>query len=88
MTTSTIEISRARAEFGKLQERVRSENVLIVTNRGEGAFAVMDLEYMEAMLETIEIMSNPEAYKMLQQSLEDIREGRVIDQDDLENELL
>ena len=36
----------------------------------------------------LEVLADPEAMQMLQDSLADIRHGRVFDQDDVERELL
>ena len=43
---------------------------------------------MEDNMETMEILSDPEAIAMLQASVDDIEHGRLIDQEDIERELL
>lgn len=85
---STMEITEARSQFGKLQKRVQDERVIYVTKHGKEAFAVVDVEYLQIILETIEIVSDPESYRMFTESIEDIKNGRVIDHDDLKRELL
>lgn len=83
-----MEITEARSQFGKLQKRVQDERVIYVTKHGKEAFAVVDVEYLQIILETIEIVSDPESYRMFTESIEDIKNGRVIDHDDLKRELL
>lgn len=83
-----MEITEARNQFGQLQQRVRQEQIIYVTKRGKDAFAVVDVDYLQAVLETIEIMTDPESRKAFMDSLEDIRSGRVIDHEDVKKELL
>lgn len=85
---SSIEISEARGQLGHLGERVRDEQVIYVTKRGKEAFAVVDVEYLQAILETIEIVSDPESYKLFMASLEDIKNGRVIEHEQVKKDLL
>lgn len=87
MSETTLDISEARKQFNSLDERLSSENVITVTRHGKGAFFVVNLEYFSAMLETIEIMSDPESLQAFLESLEDIKEGRLHNQDDVVNEL-
>jgi len=42
---------------------------------------------MQAVLETLEILNDPKALLMLQQSLEDIQAGRIFDHEDVKKEL-
>ena len=88
MTTGTLDITEARREFNRLDERLREEQVIYITRHNQSAFAIVDLEFLTTVLETIEIMSDPESYEIFQQSIEDIRNGRVHDHDDVKRELL
>ena len=87
MSGTTIDISEARKQLNSLDRRLDSEHLIYVTRHGKKAFAVVNLEYLRTMLETIDILSDPEAVQMLQQSLADIREGRLHDHDDVQEEL-
>ncbi|MDE2097197.1 MAG: type II toxin-antitoxin system prevent-host-death family antitoxin [Patescibacteria group bacterium] len=84
MSTATLEMSEARREFARLPERLREQQVIWITRHNKRAFAIVDMELMETVLETLEILRDPDALKMLQNSLVDIQEGRLIDHDDLE----
>lgn len=59
----------------------------MVTRHIKKAFALVNLDYLSAVVETIEILNDPEAMRMLQESIEDIRAGRLHDHDDVEKEL-
>ena len=86
MTATTLDISDARKELSHLADRLRDERVIRVTRHGKDAFAVVDLEYLEAVMETVEILSDPDAFRLFQQSIDDINNGRVIDHEELREE--
>jgi prevent-host-death family protein len=88
MDNATLDITEARSQFNRLDERLKDEQVIQVTRHNKPVFAVVDLEYLRAVLETIEIMSDPESYKMFQKGLEDIKHGRVVDHDEAKRELM
>ncbi len=85
---ATLDISEARKQFSKLDERLKAEQLIWVTRHNKKAFAVVDLELMEAVLETMEILQDPKALRMLQESLADVQAGRLHDHEDVERELL
>lgn len=87
MPGNTLDISEARKQLNSIDERLKDERVIVITRHGKQVFAVVDLEYLSAVKETIEILSDPEAMQMLQQSIADIRAGRLHDHDDVEKEL-
>lgn len=84
---ATIDISEARKQFNSLDKRLSTDPILYVTRHNKQAFVIVDVECMSAMLETLEIMSDPDSYRMFQQSLEDIRQGRVHDHEEVKREL-
>lgn len=88
MTTKSIDISEARSQFSQLDERLKRERVIRVTRHKKDAFAIVDVEYLEALLETVEILSDPESMTLLAQSIADIQEGRLHDHEDVKRELL
>jgi len=85
---TTLDISEARKLFSKLDKRLKEEQLIWVTRHNKKAFAVVDMELMEAVLETLEILKDPNALRMLQESLADIRAGRLYDHEDIEREML
>lgn len=87
MSGVTLDISEARKQLNSIDARLKDERVIYVARHSKRAFAVVDLEYLSAVMETIEILSDPEAMRMLAQSIQDIRAGRLHDHDDVEKEL-
>lgn len=88
MSTVTLDITEARKQFTKLDERLRKDRVIWVMRRNKRAFAVVDTDLLQTVLETIEILSDPDACDMLQRGLQDLRAGRLLDHDDVKRELL
>lgn len=87
MPDGTLDITEARAQLNRLDERLADERIIYVTRHNKQVFAMVDIEFLQTTLETIEIMSDPESFKLFQQSLEDIKQGRVHDHDDVKREL-
>lgn len=88
METSTLDISEARRDFTNLDKRLRENRVIWITRRNKRAFAVVDTDLLQTVLETIEILSDPDALTMLQEGLRDIQAGRLHDHEDVKSELL
>ena len=88
MNTGTLDITEARRQFNKLGERLRDEQVIYITRHNKRAFAVVDIEFLSSVLETIEILTDPESHRMFMESLEDIKMGRLHDHEDVKRELL
>lgn len=88
MSTATLDISEARRQINKLDERLRDDHVIHITRHNKKAFAVVDVDYLQTILETFEIMSDPDSLSAFMRSLDDIREGRLHDHDDVRQELL
>ena len=88
MKIAYLDISEARKQIGKLDERVREGGVIFVTRRHKKAFAVVGIDLMEAVFETLEILNDPDTLKMLQESLEDIKAGRLFDHEDVKKECI
>jgi prevent-host-death family protein len=83
----TLDISEARKRFNTLDRELKDRPVIYVTRHNRGAFAVVDIEYLETVMETMEVLGDPEAMQMLNESLQAIERGELIDQDDVEKEL-
>ncbi len=55
---TTFSVTQAQAQLPKL---VRSKNTIAVSRHGENVAFIVPREKMEALLETIEILSDPKA---------------------------
>jgi len=70
-------ITEARKKFMKLPEQSAEDQVLAVTRRNKEVMAVMTWELYEGLLETIEVLSDPDLMIHLKESLEDVNSGKV-----------
>ena len=86
--SNVLDISEARKRFNTLDKEFGTEPIIYIKRHGKDVFAVVNTEYLETVMETMEILSDPKAAAMLQASIDDIEQGRLIDQEDIESELL
>lgn len=61
--------------------------VVRVTHRGKPSLAVMSAQLYDTIVETLEVMSDPEAVEALRGSLADIEAGRVHSLDEVARRL-
>ena len=85
---AALDISEARKRFNNLDRDLEERPVIYITRHNTQAFAVVNLEFIETIIETLDVMADPAAMEMLNQSLAEIGEGRLIDQEDVERDLL
>ena len=72
-----IPITEARNKFMKLPGQVGKDQIIAVTRRNKEVMAVMSWELYEGLLETLEILSDPEMIKHLRTAIEDVKAGRT-----------
>lgn len=84
-----VPVSQARARLTQLaNEFVDSQETVTITSRGKPVLAMIGYERYESIMETLEIMSDPELMEQLRDSLEEARRGEVIDIAEVERELI
>jgi prevent-host-death family protein len=72
-----IPITEARNKFMKLPDEAAKHDVLAVTRRNKEVMAVLSWELYEGLLETLEVLSDPDLMKHLKKGLKDIEAGKV-----------
>lgn len=70
-------ITEARNKFMKLLDQAAKDQILAVTRRNKEVMAVMSWELYEGLLETIEVLSDPELIKHLRTAIDDVNAGRT-----------
>jgi len=70
-------ITEARNKFMKLPDQAVKDQILAVTRRNKEVMAVMSWELYEGLLETLEVLSDPELMKHLRKGMEDVKAGRT-----------
>jgi len=72
-----IPITEARKKFMKLPDQAAKDQILAVTRRNKEVMAVMSWETYEGLLETLEVLSDPQLMKHLKKGIEDVKAGRT-----------
>jgi prevent-host-death family protein len=73
-------ISEARKILLDLPEKLArgSERAIRITRRGRPVLAVMPWELYESIVETLEVLGDPDMVSALRDSLDDLKPGRVV----------
>ncbi|MFW6313928.1 MAG: type II toxin-antitoxin system Phd/YefM family antitoxin [Spirochaetota bacterium] len=80
-------VSETRLNLTSLQNELNVDDVIAVTRRGEPEMALMRWELYEGLVSTLEALSDRELMDQLRASLEDVKDGRLVTLDALEQEL-
>jgi PHD/YefM family antitoxin component YafN of YafNO toxin-antitoxin module len=81
--TEEITMVDARSGLTKLPERLEAHPATVaVTRRGKPVLAIMTWEDYEAILETLEVLSDDESVEQLRSSIREIKEGLAIPWDE------
>jgi PHD/YefM family antitoxin component YafN of YafNO toxin-antitoxin module len=88
MKSDALDISEVRRDFARLDQRLRTKRIIWVTRDSKKAFALVDSELMESVMETLEILNDPKALRLLERSFDDIQHGRLHDHEEIKKELL
>ena len=60
-----------------LPDRTAKDQIIAVTRRNKEVLAVMSWELYEGLLETLEVLSDPELMQQLRTAVEDVKAGRT-----------
>ena len=82
---SEMTVTEIRQGLTAIHQRIRKnpKSVVQVTYRGKSSVVVMSAALYDTIVETLEVMSDPEAVEALRGSLADIEAGRVHSQDEV-----
>ena len=74
-----LALMEAREKFSGLNRELqaRPETVVRITHRGKPALALLSAELYDSLIETLDVLSDPETAEALRKSLSDIQGGRV-----------
>ena len=74
-----LPITEARDELTLLPDRLsETHETITVTRRGKPVLAILSWDEYEALVETLEIMSDEELVQSLRQGMKDIAQGNTI----------
>ncbi len=83
-----ISITEAREVLTRLPQRLAEGNQAIaLTRRGKPVMALMSWDLYQSIIETLEIMGDPDLMSALRQSIKEADEGKVIPWETVKAEL-
>jgi prevent-host-death family protein len=83
MYPNVMPLTEAKKELLELtREAMRLGKVFTLTKHGKPAVVLMDAREYESIVETLEILSDPEEVKGIKEGKKDIEAGRWIDLDE------
>jgi len=87
--TQTMTVTDAKARLSELVAAVATTpDHIEITRNGEPAAVLISTEELDALRETIAILSDPEAVAQIRESEADIAAGRLSDVEDLHEAML
>lgn len=72
-----LNITEARKAFMKLSDKTEGTQIIAVTKRNKEVMAVMSWDLYEGLLETMEILGDPELMGDIKQGMEEIESGKT-----------
>ena len=85
---TVLSITEAREQLTRLPDQLaRSHETVAITRRNQPVLAVLAWDLYEAIMETLDVMGQPEMMAALRTSAQDIAAGRTISLDDISREL-
>ncbi len=84
-----LTISEARRGLLDLPEKLARvpERAVGITRRGRPVLAIMPWEFYESIVETLDVLSDPEMASALRESLEDLKRGRLVGHEEAKKRL-
>ena len=72
-----LSMTEARKAFRKLSDKTEGNHVIAVTKRNKEVMAVMSWDLYEGLLETMEILGDPELMGDIKQGMAEIKSGKT-----------
>jgi len=85
----TLPLAEIKAHLSEIVDRVEHEHDRVVlTRNGRPAAIIMSPEDLEALEDTLELLSDPKALREIRKAREEVARGRVVTADDLRSKYL
>ena len=72
-----LSITEARNKFMKLADETADNQIIAVTRRNKEVMALMSWELYEGLLETLEVLADPDLMKDIRKGMAQIKSGRT-----------
>jgi antitoxin YefM len=85
---TTVTLSHAKAQLAKLLSDVeRLGEEVIITRSGRPIGILLSLEEYEGLIETLEILADPDLSQSVRNGLDDVETGKILTHEEVWNEL-
>ena len=86
--TKEMTIVEARTRLTQLSDELQGgrDSAITVTRRGRPVMALMSYDLYDSIMETLEVMSDPELMAQLRQSIREAESGQLIAWEDIKTE--
>ena len=74
-------ISEARKKFNTIDDDLKIHKVIFVKRHNNEVFCLVDLEFWEVIEKTLDILGDRDSMVMLAEAIQDILNGRVVEQE-------
>ncbi len=75
--TNTLSLKELRPELPKVIEQIDSKlDRYVITKRGKPVVVMLSIDDYESLMETLDILADPETMKRIRKSEEDIKKGK------------
>ena len=87
--TETLSLAHIKAHLSEVVDRVEHQHDRVVlTRNGRPAAVLVSPEDIEALEDTLDLLSDPQALAQISQARDEISEGRVVDAEALRAKFL
>ncbi len=84
MTDTTLPLAEIKAKLSEVVDRVENRHERItLTRNGRPAAVLISPDDLDALEDTLEILSNPDAMREIKQAREEIERGETVSADEL-----
>ena len=85
----TLPLAEIKAHLSEIVDRVEQEHDRVVlTRNGRAAAVIMSPEDLEALEDTLELLSDPAALEEIDRARQDVARGKVVTADELRSKYL
>lgn len=85
----TLPLSEIKAHLSEIVDRVELEHDrVILTRNGRAAAIIMSPADLEALEDTLELLSDPQALKEIEKAKDEVARGRVVSAEELRTKYL
>ena len=82
--TETLSLAHIKAHLSEVVDRVELQHDrVILTRNGRPAAVLVSPDDLEALEDTLDLLSDPQALKEIEEAREEISKGEIVDADEL-----